>query len=473
MDTNVWGPEGRPDFNASTTGRNNKKPGAGLPGRAHHKLDADAYHRPIQVSPSTTTRASAPLVRWWHAGLQIHPLPDYRRRLHVHALRLIVLLHPNCHDSNLENITLQQIGGRDMDASSALSGATRPSDTMLLPSIVTTTSDVPAREQFDAWRDSMGTYVEALPASNSHLGFDARSAAWHLGSFLLNHAVLPACSLRRTPQQVRRDALDHWVIAICKRGQQQQRAGDAVTDMVPGVPYVFSAAHSFEATRSGSSMDWIGLYFPRDAVPKLNGALDTLTSGPLTGPVAVIFSELLVRLVEQLPATSIEEAAHLAGALEALLGGICAGVTRTDLDAFRGVVDAAEFGRIRRIIRENLGSAKLNPVTLSRRAGMSRTALYRLFEAEDGVAAYIRRERLRLIYRQLTDPQDRRSISAVAEGMGFFDPSAFSRAFRQEFGSTPSDVREAARLGTPAAPLAAHHLAFGQATSLTAMLRLL
>jgi AraC-like DNA-binding protein len=59
------------------------------------------------------------------------------------------------------------------------------------------------------------------------------------------------------------------------------------------------------------------------------------------------------------------------------------------------------------------------------------------------VVRYIQRLRLLAAHAALCNAGDGRSIAAIAEGTGFYDPSAFSRAFRREFGLTPSDLRAA------------------------------
>jgi AraC-like DNA-binding protein len=124
-----------------------------------------------------------------------------------------------------------------------------------------------------------------------------------------------------------------------------------------------------------------------------------------------------------------------------------------------------ELARLRRLILDNLGAATLTPGRLAGMAGMSRSQLYRLFEPMGGVARFIQRERLRRVQRRLADPRERRSIATLAEDVGFFDPSSFSRAFRREFGCTPREGRaEALAAGamTPAAP---------RETSIMALLR--
>ena len=75
------------------------------------------------------------------------------------------------------------------------------------------------------------------------------------------------------------------------------------------------------------------------------------------------------------------------------------------------------------------------------------STLYTLLHHAGGVAAVIRRRRRRGAGRALSDPAERRRVSDIAFACGFKSEAHFSRAFRQEFSATPSDVRSIA--GTP------------------------
>jgi AraC-like DNA-binding protein len=61
-----------------------------------------------------------------------------------------------------------------------------------------------------------------------------------------------------------------------------------------------------------------------------------------------------------------------------------------------------------------------------------------------GVAAFIRQRRLRGIHALLAAPHERRRISEIAFHFGFANNSHFSRTFRNTFGYSPREAREAA-----------------------------
>jgi AraC-like DNA-binding protein len=94
----------------------------------------------------------------------------------------------------------------------------------------------------------------------------------------------------------------------------------------------------------------------------------------------------------------------------------------------------------------------LGPETLCREAATSHSQLYRLLDGEGGVARYIQRSRLTESFALLCDPSNGDSIGKVAELLCFADGSSFSRAFRREFGVSPSDTPAAALVGRPVMP---------------------
>ncbi|MCB9051871.1 MAG: response regulator [Lewinellaceae bacterium] len=98
--------------------------------------------------------------------------------------------------------------------------------------------------------------------------------------------------------------------------------------------------------------------------------------------------------------------------------------------------------KVREIIEAHLEEPDFSVEQLSRKAGMSRVQVHRKMKALTGVAAshYIKTIRLNRAFELLKDPE--LNISEVAYRVGFKDPSHFSRAFSQQFGVAPSELRE-------------------------------
>jgi AraC-like DNA-binding protein len=109
-------------------------------------------------------------------------------------------------------------------------------------------------------------------------------------------------------------------------------------------------------------------------------------------------------------------------------------------------IDLVRFERVRHTVHRYLRSPALGPRLLCRHLSMSRSKLYRLMDSEGGVARYIQRQRLNEAYALLSDPSVDRSITAIADELCFYDTSDFSRSFRREFDTRPSDVRTLSRI---------------------------
>ena len=97
-------------------------------------------------------------------------------------------------------------------------------------------------------------------------------------------------------------------------------------------------------------------------------------------------------------------------------------------------------------IAENLGDPDLGPSQVAAAAGVSLRRLQALFR-DDGrnVAAHIWERRLEKAARHLSDPGCLHvQLGEVAYRCGFVDQAHFSRRFRDRYGLSPRDYRNAA-----------------------------
>ncbi|MCW5515426.1 ATP-binding protein [Muriicola sp. Z0-33] len=96
--------------------------------------------------------------------------------------------------------------------------------------------------------------------------------------------------------------------------------------------------------------------------------------------------------------------------------------------------------KIIQVIREDIGNADFGAKNLADKLHLSESQIYRKLKAitNKSTAVFIRSIRLQ-IAKDLIQSTNK-TISEVAYETGFNDPSWFSRAFKEEFGITPSEV---------------------------------
>jgi AraC-like DNA-binding protein len=143
--------------------------------------------------------------------------------------------------------------------------------------------------------------------------------------------------------------------------------------------------------------------------------------------------------VIRLLSSVLTEAAADAAAL--MIAGAWSSI-RESLAEVTAAVRATTRRTICDYIDQHLTDDTLSPEVLVRLFRMSPATLYRLFEDEGGVAAYVlgrRLDRCRAILVASTGRE--RSIGELAFSHGFASEAHFSRAFRRRFSIAPRDAR--------------------------------
>lgn len=104
---------------------------------------------------------------------------------------------------------------------------------------------------------------------------------------------------------------------------------------------------------------------------------------------------------------------------------------------------------VKAFIDRNLRNSDLSSEFIMQELGISRTSLYRLFEAEGGLVRYIADCRLDRCMADLADaPASRGQVRRIAEVWGFFHPGNFNRRFRERFEAAPSEFLAASAIST-------------------------
>ena len=102
--------------------------------------------------------------------------------------------------------------------------------------------------------------------------------------------------------------------------------------------------------------------------------------------------------------------------------------------------------RVKALIEVLLPTGHCSIVQVARSLGVDRrTVQRRLAASGETFSSLLNAARAELAERLVLNP--RRSLTEIAEELGFSEPSAFSRWFRGQFGCSPSEWRSRSRVG--------------------------
>jgi AraC-like DNA-binding protein len=109
-------------------------------------------------------------------------------------------------------------------------------------------------------------------------------------------------------------------------------------------------------------------------------------------------------------------------------------------DTMSGEPRVVMVDQVRRYVQAHLCDDDLSPESVLSALQLPRSTLYRLFQHEGGLGAYIRHLRLRHAADDLIR-YPHALVLDIAFGLGFKSASVFTRAFRRAYGMAPQEYR--------------------------------
>jgi len=131
-------------------------------------------------------------------------------------------------------------------------------------------------DQFEAWREWHQPVLDFLPEQSTSYEFPAELHLWELGGLAMSRTSVPPVRVARTKRNLRRDAIDHWVVSYCIRGTHLTKTARTALEIPAKVPFLSSLGPEFLHERT--HIDRIQLLMARDASRILH-----LCSMPLAG----------------------------------------------------------------------------------------------------------------------------------------------------------------------------------------------
>jgi AraC-like DNA-binding protein len=310
------------------------------------------------------------------------------------------------------------------------------------------TSGLRGQDRLDAWRSFYQPVLDVVTNQPAG-GFDAKTHLWTLGSFALSRTTSPSVQVTRTKAHLKHDPVDHWVISYCAHGAHTTLTAGISAEVPARVPFLWSLGQEF--THQRTYTERIQLLLPRDRFGDIASALDGALGSALNTPLGLLLGDYMAVLKRHLQ-----------------------GLTEADLPPAKGCSSGSgrccgrPDGRAGRDCQKPNRSWPHGASTASRAAASADADA----ETEDfvparwhvplqslssvggkgGIAQYIQQQRLLEAHALLGNVANKQSITALADDFCFADVSSFSRAFRREFGYSPSDARRAVISGLPALP---------------------
>lgn len=271
--------------------------------------------------------------------------------------------------------------------------------------------------------------------------FRTRLSSYFMGPALFFAADMTGTTytFSRDPGRIARSGLDLIFVQVTLEGSDLRTIGNEAVLVEAGDVSFFDLSRPLHAeTPHCRNLTLVlprHLLFSREAQ---NDALHGLVLKRSTSPARLIGNHLRT-LFEDLADISQAEAPAIVTATANLVATLIAPQVAARSQP-SPTVRGAVIMQIRRYIEQNIVRPDLDPDHLCKVFGLSRASLYRLFEPFGGVTDHIRTRRLRAAFDMLVD-DGTRTVGEVAYACGFADISAFSRAFRQQFAMSPSEVR--------------------------------
>ncbi len=300
------------------------------------------------------------------------------------------------------------------------------------------------REQADAWKAWFEPVFDVIRLGSGADSFLARNTIWKLDDLAVSRVSAPEVRVQRTPAHIRRNPVDHWVLSYCQKGETIIRTSRGILRGHPGVPFLWSLAEPSETVRTETER--LQIFLSRDVFRDIAPVLDAAHGSVLDSPLGRLLGDFMLSLEHRLQGLDLRDMPRLTAATRALIAA-CVAPSADRITNAQNQIDQGRLERVRQTVRTHLRSPSLGPDTLCRAVGMSRSNLYRLLEGEGGVTRYIQRQRLLEARETISDPKNKRSISAISDELCFADASSFGRAFRTMFGHSASEFRSAALAG--------------------------
>jgi len=306
----------------------------------------------------------------------------------------------------------------------------------------------PQHRQLLAWRERVGHVIDVLPSkSGVEQPFRAEIDRYKVDGLLFTDCRSDAMLLERSLARISTDNVRDYVFHVFTEGGVDDIALRASPRHAAAATTKILALDMNQPVRMRrSSCRVLTFFVPASLVqevfpdPEAIHGRTIQDATPLTR-LALEHVAALGANISGMTTAAADSAVRNAAHLVVAAFGRQAGLSGNARSAAR----AALFGRVRRHIQANLHRAELTPESVLSALHLQRPTIYRMFQHEGGLGAYIRHLRLRQAADELAR-YPHMMVTDVAYAVGFKSASDFTRAFRRAYGIAPQEFRAQSRM---------------------------
>ncbi|MEM5346224.1 helix-turn-helix domain-containing protein [Paraburkholderia azotifigens] len=302
---------------------------------------------------------------------------------------------------------------------------------------------LPPRQQLLAYWEQLGHIIEIVPSREQvRQPFICVNDRYDIGEFRMSDTYTDQVVIERTIARISRDTARGIGFTIFLDDQSHSAMTHATRrEYIVSGGSVFATDLDQPIRLLRHACRYITLVVPRDRLAHIfadPGAIHGRMLDP-NRPGTRLIVHRARTLVENFRHMLFEDARRGVADLVQLIAdafGEEAGLSGST----RAVYRALMFESARRHVRANLQEGGLSPESVIESLGLPRSTIYRLFEHEGGLGAYIRHLRLRAAADDLIRfPQV--PVKDIGYSVGFKSASDFTRAFRRAYEITPQEMR--------------------------------
>ncbi len=299
------------------------------------------------------------------------------------------------------------------------------------------------QQQLLAWRDRVGNIIDVLPSlAQVDNPFRASINCYTIGELTFTDCRTDPLLLERSVARISTDNIRDYVFHVFIEGGIQSVAGfNPQHRNAPSLASIVALDMNQPVRMQRNACRVLTFFVPRALVDAAFPEAETLHGRVIknTTPLVRLLIAHVASLNHNMAHISASEADSALRATVQLLVAAFGKQARLS-GTTRAAARAAMFGQVRRHIKANLHQAEMSPERLVNTLQLPRATLYRLFDHEGGIGAYIRNCRLREAADELVRFPDL-AVRGIAYGLGFKSASDFNRAFRRAYAMAPQDLR--------------------------------